>query len=157
MMSADHGLAVADIGQIGSPVQVTSLNVGNRNALASPADVGVPGNKDSEVPELARPARIHAPAGFRLASELTGQGESRTGLSGFGGRLAIAARCYGTGRVRLTFGTGARERQLGTIRCDNAAHEVTSAVVVRPHDPNAGVTVCASDLTSYRVMIGTVR
>ncbi|HEX5190304.1 MAG TPA: hypothetical protein VFW16_12215 [Streptosporangiaceae bacterium] len=152
-----YSLAVADIGQIGSPVQVTSLNVGNRNTLASPADVGVPGSPGSQVPQLARPAAIHAPAGFTTENELTGQGMSGTGLSGSGGRLAIVARCSGPGQLRLTFGTGAAERQLGTIRCDSAVHELTTAVRLRPHDAHAGVTVYASDRTSYRVMIGTVR
>ena len=136
---------------------MTSLNVGNRNTLTSPANVGVPGSADSQVPQLAIAARIHAPAGFKLVNELTGQGTSVTGLSGYSGRLAIAARCYGPGNLRLTFGTGAQERQLGTIPCDNATHELTTTVRLRPRDPSAGVIVYASDLASYRVMLGTVR
>jgi len=109
------------------------------------------------VPQLARPVQIHAPGGFRVTDELGGQGTSGTNLSGYRGRLAILARCYGPGDLWLTFGTGDQGHPLGTIICDNAVHELTTRIRLRPHDPNAGVSIHTSKLTSYRVVIGTVK
>jgi len=157
MMPAVRGLAIADAGQIGGPVEVNQLEVRNRNVLKHPGFIGVPGSPDSQVPQLTPPAEIHAPHGFRLASEVAGQGTSGNGVSGFRGHLAILARCYGPGILRMTFGTGRQELQLGTIRCDNAVHELTTTVTLRPKDSHSGVTVYTGGMTSYRVMIGTIK
>jgi len=157
MSLAVRGLVVADVGQIAGAVQITKLDVGRRNVLPYPSDVGVPGSADSQVPQLARPAQIHGPRGFRWASELTGQGTSGTGLGGRRGHLAILGRCYGPSRLRLMFGTGAQELRLGTIRCDNAVHELTTQVRLQPNDPHAGVTIYTSMFTSYRLVIGTIK
>jgi len=155
--TAARGLTVADTGQITGPVVVDQLNVGHHNTLAHPVTVGVPGNTRSEVPQLAMPGRVSVRHGFRRANEIDGQGNSGTGLSGLGGRLAIRARCYGQGSLRLTFGTGAKETALGTIRCDEVVHELTTRIRLRPGAAHPGVFVYASYLTSYRVVLGTVR
>src|SRR5216683_1005152 len=155
--TAARGLTVADIGQITGRVVVDQLNVGHHNTLAHPVTVGVPGNAQSEVPQLAMPGRVSVRHGFRRANEIDGQGNSGTGLSGLGGRLAIRARCYGQGSLRLTFGTGAKETALGTIRCDEVVHELTTRIRLRPGAAHPGVFVYSSYLTSYRVVLGTVR
>ena len=155
--TAARGLSVADTGQITGPVVVDQLNVGHHNTLAHPVTVGVPGNTRSEVPQLDMPARVSVRHGFRRANEIDGQGNSGTGLSGLGGRLAIRARCYGQGSLRLTFGIGAKETALGTMRCDDVVHELTTRIRLRPGVAHAGVFVYASYLTSYRVVLGTVR
>jgi len=154
---ADRGLAIADIGQITERVKVTQLDVQNRNLLPHARYVGVPGNADSQVPQLAIVGGIPATSGFKVDSEWAGQGMSGAGLSGDRGHLAIRARCYGPGNLRLTFGTGQHETTLGTIRCDNAVHELITQVRLRPADPRAGLFVYASGLTAYRVVAGTVR
>jgi len=155
--TAARGLTVADAGQITGPVVVDQLNVGHHNTLAHPVTVGVPGNTQSEVPQLAMPARVSVRHGFRTANEIDGQGNSGTGLSGLDGRLAIRARCYGQGSLRLVFGTGAKETALGTIRCDDVVHELTTRIRLRPGATHSGVFVYASYLTSYRVVLGAVR
>ena len=152
-----RGLVIIDTGQITGRVLISQLEVHPRNLLREAEPVGVPGSAASQVPQLERPADIPASSGFRLTSEVTGQGMSGTGLSGYAGRLAIRARCYGPGGLRLTFGTGLHERPLGTIPCDDVVHELSTQIQLRPDDPHAGVTVYASDLTSYRVAVGTVR
>jgi len=160
MTPAVRGLVVADTGQIAGRVKVTQLNVHRRNTLRHPGYVGVPGSRDSQVPQLARAAGLPPRHGFRVAAELTGQGNSGAfggGLPTYRGRLAIRVRCFGPSPLRLAFGTGARQLRLGTIRCDNAVHELTTQVQLRPGDRHAGVFIHASGLTSYRVVIGTVR
>ena len=157
MTPAVRGLAIADAGQIGGPVEVNQLGVRNRNVLKHPGLVGVPGSPDSQVPQLSLPAEIHAPHGFRLVVGLAGQGTSGTGVSGSRGHLAILSRCYGPGNLRMTFGTGAKEIQLGTIRCDNAVHELTTTVTLRPKDSHSGVTFYTGGMTSYRVVVGTIK
>jgi len=157
MATTLRGLAVADTGQIAGAVQVTQLDVGLRNILPYPGDVGVPGSADSQVPQLTWPAKIDGPRGFRRVNELAGQGTSGIGLSGRRGHLAILGRCYGHDGLRLTFGTGAQEIRIGTIRCDNAVHELTTQVRLQPTDLHAGVTIYTSMLTSYRVVIGTIK
>jgi hypothetical protein len=154
---AVHGLVIVNTGQIAGKAQVTQLEVHPRNLLRTSEPVGVPGSAASEVPQLGQPKAIPAGHSFRPISELTGQGTSGTGLSGYAGRLAIRARCYGRGNLRVTFGTGSRERPLGTIPCDDAVHELSTQVLLRPTDPDAGITVHASALASYRVVAGTVR
>jgi hypothetical protein len=153
---AIRGLVIVNTGQIAGKAQVTQLEVHPRNLLRTSEPVGVPGSAASQVPQLAQPEAIPARQGFRPISELTGQGRSGTGLSGFGGRLGLRARCYGRRNLRVTFGTGLRERPLGTIPCDDAVHELSTQVRLRPQDPHAGITVHASDLTSYRVVAATV-
>ena len=151
-----RGLVVVDTGQISGKAQVTQLEVHPRNLLRTSEPVGVPGSAASQVPQLAQPEAIPAKHGFRPISELTGQGTSGTGLTGSGGRLGLRARCFGRGNLRVTFGTGLRERPLGTIPCDDAVHELSTQVRLRPADSHAGITVHASDLTSYRVIAGTI-
>ncbi|MGN6793248.1 MAG: hypothetical protein ACTHJW_12775 [Streptosporangiaceae bacterium] len=157
MTPAVRGLAIADTGQIEGPVTVTELEGRNRNTLPHVGLVGVPGSPASQVPQLARAAEIHAPPGFRVAVELAGQGTVRAGVSGRRGHLAILARCYGPGRLRLTFGTDVHELQLGTIRCDNAVHLLTTRVTLRPKDTRSGVEVYGRGMTSFRVVIGTIK
>jgi hypothetical protein len=153
--AAARGLVVADVGRVWGRVQVTQLNVGSENTLAHQVYVGVPGSPDSQIPALAAPAPIPGRSGFRMVNEFTGQATTGTNLSGYHGRLAIRARCYGPGRLRLTFGIGGKETRLGTLPCDDLVHELVTTAKLR--DPQAGVTVHASPLTSYRVVLGTVR
>lgn len=169
MTSADHGLAVADLGQIGSPVRVTSLNVGNRNTLASPADVGVPGSVASQVPLLAAPGAVRGGQGFARVLEFTGQGVTSSDLTGISGRLAVRARCDGPGPLRILLGYGSardllelapsaartRLRPLGSVACDDRVHElVTSARLLSAR--NSGVVIIDGGQTVvYRVDLGT--
>jgi hypothetical protein len=166
---AVRGLAIGDVGQITSPVQVTSLNVGSRNTLTSPADVGVPGSAASQVPELAAPGPVRGRPGFARVTEFTGQGATASDLTGVSGQLAIRARCTGPGPVRILFGHGAardllglppgeartRLTSLGSIACDDGAHELVTSVRL-PSRHNRGVVVVSGQPTAvYRVDLGT--
>jgi hypothetical protein len=169
MAPADHGLAVADIGQIGSPVQVTSLNVGNRNTLASPADVGVPGSAASHVPLLAAPGAVRGGQGFARVLEFTGQGVTSSDLTGISGRLAVRARCDGPGPLRILLGYGSardllelapsaartRLRPLGSVACDDRVHELVTSVRLTSVRNRGMMIIDGARTAVYRVDLGT--
>ncbi len=154
--ATSHGLLIADAGQVTGRVKLTALQAGRRNTLEAPEYVGVPGNPASLVPELALPAPLRLPHGFKLISQAYGQGDVGTGISHAHGRLALAARCYGGARVTLTYTLGSKLTRLGAIRCNNAVHELITKVTLNPAD-SGDVTVYASDLTSFRFATGLVR
>ncbi len=156
MTPAIRGLAIADTGQIAGRVKVTQLDVHNRNMLTRAGYVGVPGSADSYVPQLAAPAAVPGRPGFRASFWQSGQGTSsvETDLSGYHGRLAIRARCYGPSRLRLLYGANPKQTLLGTMRCDDAVHELVTSVRASAH---IFVTFGASRLTAYQVTVGTVR
>jgi hypothetical protein len=153
--TASHGLLIGDVGQVSGPVQLTKLDVGHHNTLAVPVNVEVPGSPRSQTPQLAMPAPIRVPPGLSEQVALTGQGSSGSSLTTQGGRLAIVARCYGPSPLRLTYRTGHGERAIGTITCDDGAHELITKI--RLSHPAVGVSVHSSPLTAFRVVIGTVR
>src|SRR5262249_46732932 len=103
-----QGLAVADTGQVTGPVEVDQLNAAHRITLARPVAVGVPGSEASQVPALAAPGPIPGRRGFRPVIALAGQATvaTDTNLVWQHGRLAARARCYGSGRLRLTWELG---------------------------------------------------
>jgi len=151
-----QGLLVRDVGQLGSRVKlILFLDNGRGQVPPHPAYVGVPGSRASQIPYLAAPVAIPARPGFRPVAGLTDQGSSRTSLVRPRGRLAILARCYGAGRLRVSYGSGAARVTLGTLKCDDYVHELTTNV--RLSTPHTGFWFDASDLTAYRVMLGTVR
>jgi hypothetical protein len=167
----DGGLAVADVGQVSGPVELNHLNVGHRNVLAHPVKVGVPGSAASQVPQLVAPAPIAARRGFHSVIEVTGQGTSATDVGQFRGHLAVRARCYGPGPIRLTFSFGSprhllglprsaagpKQTALGSIACDDLVHRLATKIRLRPGHAVASVIIVASRLTSYRVELGTAK
>src|SRR5262249_58435421 len=141
--------------------------------LARPVAVGVPGSEASQVPALAAPGPIPGRRGFRLVIALAGQATvaTDTNLVWQHGRLAARARCYGSGRLRLTWELGsphavlalpadaarAKQTVLGTIACDDRVHELVTAIRPASRHPHASIIVAAGRMTSYRIVVGTVR
>jgi hypothetical protein len=169
MASAVAGLAITDSGQITGRVQVTQLLAHRHNVLARPGYVGVPGSAASQTPQLAAPGQIPSRPGFVGFFEITGQGATSSDLTGISGRLAVRARCYGPGPLRIRFGVGSANallgispraargklRSLGTIACDNGVHGlVTSIRLTSGHDRGV-LIVNGSQTTAYRVGLGT--
>jgi hypothetical protein len=144
--ATSHGLLIADTGQVTGRVKLTALQAGRSNTLEAPDYVGVPGNPASLVPELALPAPLRLPHGFKLISQAYGQGDVGTGIS----------HAHGRARVTLTYTLGSKLTHLGAIRCNNAVHELITKVTLNPAD-SGDVTVYASDLTSFRFATGLVR
>lgn len=169
--TTSHGLAIADTGQIEGPVQVTQLHVGRRNVMPDPDYVGVPGSAASQVPQLAAPRPIHSKPGFTRDIEITGQGDTSTNLVGIGGRLAVRARCNGGSSLRILFGFGSandllglsasaersRMRPLGTIACDDEAHDLVTSVRLASGNNRGVVIIDGGPDTVYRVDIGTAQ
>jgi hypothetical protein len=165
------GLAVADIGQVTGPAEVDQLKIGGHNLLAHPVTVGVPGNAASEIPQLAAPGPIGARRGFHSVIEVTGQGAIATDFGGFHGHLALRARCYGPGVLRLTFSYGSprdllglprsavgpKQTDLGSVACDDGVHELVTKIRLKSGHPEASVIIVASHMTSFRVAVGKVR
>jgi len=150
---ASRGLLVADVGQLGSRVRLMLPGAGG---VDHPSGyVGVPGNAESTVPQLAHPAPVGARPGFRAAGELTGQGTSHASLPRSRGRLAILARCYGPSSLHVTYGSGPWLTSLGTVPCDDRVHELATGLRLRV--AHAGIGFDTSALTAYRVLLGTVR
>ena len=148
------------------------LNAGHRITLARPVAVGVPGSEASQVPELAAPGPVPGRQGFHPVIALTGQAAlaTDTNLLWQHGRLAVRARCYGSGRLRLTWElrsphhvlalpAAARPKRtvLGTIACDDRVHELVTAMRLVSRHPHASIIIAAGRMTSYRVVVGTVR
>jgi hypothetical protein len=169
VVPAVAGLAVANTGQVSGPVQVTGLDVHRRNILRTPANVGVPGSAASEVPQRAAPGRIRSGPGFTRVIEFTGQSDTSTNLNGIRGRLAIRARCDGSGSLRLQFGFGSangllgltpsaarsRLRSLGTIVCNDETHSLVTSVRLASRHNRGVVIINGRPSTAYRVDIGT--
>lgn len=151
-----RGLAVADTGQITDKVQVTQLVINRRNLLRSSANVGVPGSKQSQVPQLAAPARVDRPRGFLATTEVTGQGSTFVDQSGYRGRLGARVRCYGPDSLRLILGPPGQGKPLGAVPCDGAVHQITTQLRLTPHADRVVVGVDTGPMTAYRVMLGTV-
>ncbi len=165
------GLAIGDAGQISGRVQVNELLVGSRNVLRHSRYVGVPGSPASQTPQLAVPRRIPGRPGFVRVIELTGQGASSSDLTGITGRLAVRARCYGAGPLRVLFGHGSahdllglspgaardRLRSLGTIACDDSVHDLVTSVRLTPASNHGIVIIDGGQTTAYRVDIGTAQ
>ena len=118
--------------------------------------MGVPGSKQSQVPQLAAPARIDRPRGFLATTEFTGQGRILVGQSGYRGRLGARVRCYGPGSLRLILGSPGQGKPLGVVPCDGAVHQITTQLRLMPHGDRAVVGVDTGPMTAYRVMLGTV-
>ena len=121
---------------------MTQLVINRRNLLRSSADVGVPGSKQSQVPQLAAPGRIHRPRGFLATTEFTGQGST------FVGPVRVPRPAWRPGPV-LRAGQppadlSARQAQgkpLGAIPCDGAVHQITTQLRLLPHGNRAVVGV----------------
>jgi len=156
MTPAVRGLAIADAGQITGRVEVNQLETHGRNILTRPEYVGVPGNADSYVPQLAATAPVSGRPGFRTSDSISGQGTLSldTHLSGYHGRLAIRARCYGPSRLRIQSGVSRKQILLGTMRCDDVVHELVTSKRAIAH---VFLTFGASRFTAYRITVGTVR
>ncbi len=169
MVPAVAGLAIADTGQISGRVQVIQLQVNRRNILAHPGYVGVPGSRVSQTPQLAAPGRIPGRPGFVRVFEFTGQGATSSDLTGISGLLAVRARCYGPGPLRILVGRGSAHdllglsagaargklRSLGTIACDNGVHELVTSVRLTSVHSHGVVIITGSQTTAYRVDVGT--
>jgi hypothetical protein len=165
------GLAVWDSGQIYGPVQVTQLEAHRRNILETPGNVGVPGSAASQVPQLAAPRPIRSRPGFTRVIEITGQGDTSTNLNGIRGQLAIRARCNGGSPLRILFGFGSasdllglspsaarsRMRSLGTITCDDDAHDLMTSVRLASGHDRGVVIINGGRGTVYRVDLGTAQ
>lgn len=158
--TTSRGLLVADTGQMtGRANLIALLGNGQHNTLSHHVWVGVPGSLASQIPQLEQAAPIRLPSWFMEYSGDTGQGTVTTGLAGIKGRLAILGRCYGPAPLRLTYGPKANgsAQVLGTIACDSASHELLTQVRVGGAAAHEYVTTHTSMLTSFRVILGTVR
>jgi hypothetical protein len=164
--SAFRGLVIGDVGQIEGPVQITQLNEGRREVVPHPGYVGVPGSAASQMPQLAAPGPIRIRPGFRQVIGLEGQGDTDMGLAGIHGRLAVLARCYGGGPLRIRFESDkgrslspsdarAQQRLLGTMACDDVVHELVTSVRLGPGPSHGVITIDGGPDTSYRVELGT--
>ncbi|HEX9033828.1 MAG TPA: hypothetical protein VF834_18470 [Streptosporangiaceae bacterium] len=159
--TTSRGLVAGPAGPLTGPVNLIALyDAAHRNLLARHAWVGVPGSRQSYVPQLVTPGPVIFPPGFNRAVELRAQGTQTDELPGRPGRLAFVARCYGPVPLRLAYslqiGTpGKSQVALGTIPCDNGVHELVTRIRPRPGG-SFFLTIRTSWLTAYRLVQGTV-